>query len=115
MTSEQYQANLIQQQKDHADQVKKMLDYLLAPVLLSGACKYELSPGGWLDINYQAPLNNAPSGQADYKYYLLFALNIHEMTLSKIQDKLFIMLFARLRSLKQDINGLFIDYTLTRK
>lgn len=115
MTSEQYQVNLMQQQADHADQVKKMLDYLLAPVLLSGACKYELSPGGWLDINYQAPLNNAPEIEQDYKYHLLFAANIHEMTTQQIQDKLFIMLFDRLRSLKQDINGLFLDYNLTRK
>lgn len=107
--------DLIQQQKDHAESVKKLLDHLLAPVLLSKACKYEIAPGGWLDINYQAPLNNAPETDQDYKYYLLFAANIHKMSLDQIKDKLFIMLFDRLRSLKQDVNGLFIDYKLIRK
>lgn len=115
MTSEQYQNNLIQQQKDHAEEVKKLLDYLLAPVLLSKACKYDLAPGGWLSIEYQAPLNNQPETEQEYKYYLLFAANIHEMTSQQIQNKLFVMLFDRLRSLKQDINGLFLDYNLTRK
>jgi len=109
-TQEQNKINFL-----HREQVENMLNSLLAPVLKSKACQYELTAGGWLTVEYQAPLNNAPASQQDYKYYLLFALNIFEATLPEIQNKLFIMLFEHLRSLKQDINGLFIDYKLIRK
>jgi hypothetical protein len=104
----------IKLQQNHAEAVKLLLADILAPVV-SDHCRYSLEPGGWLSIEYRAPLNNQPQSPADYKFYLLFAANIYEMTLKQIQNKIIIMLFDRCRSLKQDINGLMEDYTLTRK
>ena len=104
----------IKLQQNHAEAVKLLLADILAPVV-SDNCRYNLEPGGWLSIEYRAPLNNQPQSPADYKFYLLFAANIYEMTLTQIKNKIIIMLFDRCRSLKQDVNGLLDDYILTRK
>lgn len=106
----------IEDAQKHREEIERWLHGFLRAVLIRKEVRFTIKDN-WLEIERLEAQNYHPSDDKanSYKWKTFCACNIMETYPGKLHDRIVLQLFSQLASAKQDINGLFDEYTIIKK